>query len=128
MADQEKRAWIELIVILAILAAFFALMSFGWRLDSVSLAIFAIVGFLGFRRYKRRPGEVIYDELDRQIERRALLSSMCVFYVLLIVFSLAAQKLDTTVPIRMVVQIFWLVSLIIWAIDFGTLIWSTSEL
>ena len=116
MANQEKRAWIELSIILVILAAFFSLVSFGWRLDSVSLAIFAIVGFLGFRRYKRRPGEVIYDELDLQIERQALLSSMCGFYILLIIFSLAAQKFDTAVPIWMVVQIFWAVSLLIWAI------------
>jgi uncharacterized membrane protein len=119
MADQEKRAWIVLSIILITLAAFFALVSFGWKLDSISLSVFAVVGFLGFRRHKRRPGEVSYDERDRQIERQALLSSMCLFYALLMAFSVAASFThgwDATVPIWLVVQIFWAVSLVIWAI------------
>ena len=118
MPDQEKRAWFELGVILITLAVYFA---FIWyvRLDSVSLAVFALTGFLGFRRYKRRPGEVTYDERDRQIERRALLSSLCVFYVLMMIFSVAAgitNGWDKSVPIWIAVQVFWAVSLVIWAI------------
>jgi len=119
MSRQEKRAWIMLSIIVITLAAYFALVSYGGKLDSVSLAVFAVLGFLGFRRIKRRPGEVLYDERDLKIERQALLSSLCLFYILMIVFSVASSFTDgwdVNVSIRMVVEVFWIVSLVIWAI------------
>ena len=117
MSRQEKRAWILLSIILITLAAYFALVSYGWKLDSVSLAVLAVFGFLGFRRNKSRPGEILYDERDLKIERQALLLSLCLFYGLMIVFSVVSSTLgwDASVSIEIVIQVFWIVSLIIWA-------------
>ena len=119
MSRQEKRAWILLSIILITLAAYFALVSYGWKLDSVSLAVLAVFGFLGFRRNKSRPGEILYDERDLKIERQALLWSLCLFYVLMIVFSVASSfwyGWDTSVSVEIAVQAFWIVSLVIWAL------------
>ncbi|MGC9973730.1 MAG: hypothetical protein ABSE56_24430 [Bryobacteraceae bacterium] len=118
MAVQEKRAWFMLSVILVTLAVYFAFISMV-RFDSVSISVFALTGFLGWRRSKRRRGEITYDERDRQIEKQALLSSLCVFYGLILVLSLAVgftHGWDASVPLWMVIQIFWAVSLVIWAI------------
>jgi uncharacterized membrane protein (DUF485 family) len=118
MAVQEKRAWFMLSVILVTLAVYFAFISLV-RFDSVSLTVFALAGFLGLRRSKRGRGEITYDERDRQIEKQALLSSMCVFYGLILALSLAVgftHGWDASVPLWMVIQIFWAVSLVIWGI------------
>ncbi len=108
-----------LAIILITLAAYFAFASHGGKLDSVSLAVFAIVGFIGFRPYRRRSGKVIYDERDRQIERHALFASLCVFYIFAIVFSVVVgitRGWDASVSIWMAVQIFWIFSLIMWGL------------
>ena len=118
MPYQEKRAWFMLGVIVITLAAYFTFISFV-RFDSVSLAVFALMGFLGVRRSKRRQGENTYDERDRHIEKQALLWSMCVFYASVLVLSLAVgftHGWDISVSLWMVVQIFWAVSLVIWGI------------
>jgi len=118
MAQQEKRAWFILIVILVTLAAYVVFISVV-RFDEVSLAVFGLSGFLGFWRSKRIRGEVAFDERDRQIEKQALLSSLCAFYVLILALSVAAgftHWRDTSVPLWMVFQIFWAVSLVMWAI------------
>jgi hypothetical protein len=118
MPVQEKRAWFVLSVILVTLAVYIAFISLV-RFDSVSLTVFALTGFLGWRRSKRGRGEITYDERDIQIEKQALLSSMCVFYGLILVLSLAVgftHGWDASVPLWMVIQIFWAVSLVIWAI------------
>lgn len=118
MPYQEKRAWFMLGVIAITLAAYFAFISLV-RFDSVSLTVFALAGFLGLRRSKRRRGEITYDERDRQIERQALVTSMCVFYALILVLSLAVDFThgwDTSVSLWMVIQIFWALSLATWGI------------
>jgi uncharacterized membrane protein (DUF485 family) len=118
MPDQEKRAWIALTIILIALIAYFSLISFV-KFDSASMAVFAIVGFLGFRRFRGKSREAVFDERDRQIERNALLTSLRVFYVFLILFSVVVgftQGWHTSVPIWMAVQIFWAVSLVMWAL------------
>ena len=118
MPYQEKRAWFMLGVIAITLATYFAFISLV-RFDSVSLTVFALAGFLGLRRSKRRRGEITYDERDRQIERQALVTSMCVFYALILVLSLAVDFThgwDTSVSLWMVIQIFWAVSLVTWGI------------
>ena len=114
----EKRAWIELTIIFVTLTVYCVYISHV-RLDSTSLAVFALAGFLGFAGRKRRKGEVQYDERDRQIERQALLSSLILFYILVIAFSVAAgftNGWDASVPVWMIVQIFWAASLTIWAV------------
>jgi len=120
MATLEKQAWFTLIIILVTLTAYFALISFGGMLDSTSLAVFAFAGFLGFfRRSRRRSGELVHDERDLQIEKQALLTSMRVFYVIMILFSVVVgitRGWDASVPVWMVVQIFWAFSLMIWAL------------
>jgi uncharacterized membrane protein len=121
MANQEKQAWIGLIIILVTLAAYFALFSYRGKFDSTSLAVFAIAGFLGFRRTRRRSGEIVFDERDRQIQRQALLVSMCIFYISMIIFSVVAgitNGWDASVPIWVVVQVFWAALLVVWAIKF----------
>ena len=118
MPDQEKQAWIALTIILVALVAYFSLISFV-KFDSASMAVFAIVGFLGFRRFRSKSKEVVYDERDRQIERHALLTSLRVFYVFLILFSVVvgfAGGWDASVPIWMAVQIIWAISLTMWAL------------
>jgi uncharacterized membrane protein (DUF485 family) len=118
MADQEKQAWFMLGVILVTLAAYFTFISLV-RFDSVSLAVFALSGFLGVRVTKRRRGEIVYDERDRQIERRALLLALTAFYTLVLVFMLVAgfaHGWDRSVPLWLVIQIFWVASLLIWGI------------
>jgi len=118
MPYQEKRAWFMFGVIVITLAAYFAFISFV-RLDSVSLTVFALIGFLGLWRSKRRRGEITYDERDRQIERQALVASMCAFYSLILVLSLAVDFThgwDISVRLQMVIQIFWAVSLVTWGI------------
>jgi uncharacterized membrane protein (DUF485 family) len=118
MAEQEKRAWFILGVIVLTLAVYIAFVSLV-RFDSVSLAVFALAGFLGLRTSKQRRGAITYDERDRQIEKQALVSSMCIFYVLIILLSLAAgftQGWDTSVRLWVVIQIFWAVSLAIWGV------------
>ena len=118
MPYQEKRAWFMLGVIVITLAAYFAFISLV-RFDSVSLTVFALAGFLGLRRSKRRRGEITYDERDRQIERQALMASLCAFYALILVLSLVADFTgggDASVRLWMVIQIFWAVSLVTWGI------------
>jgi hypothetical protein len=116
MSDQEKSAWIQLSIILVTLAAYFIIISFV-RFDSVSASIFAIAGFLGFRP-KRRSGVVVYDERDREIERRALLTSMIVFYLLAIAFTVIAGSgfSDHSVPVWKICQMFWAATFVVWAI------------
>ena len=118
MPYQEKRAWFMLGVIVITLAAYFAFISLV-RFDSVSLTVFALAGFLGLRRSKRRRGEITYDERDRQIERQALMASLCAFYALILILSLVADFThggDASVRLWMVIQIFWAVSLVTWGI------------
>ena len=120
MADQEKQAWIGLTIILVTLAVYFAFISFG-RFDSTSLAVFAIAGFLGFRRFRGRAGKVAYDERDLQIHRQSLLTSLRVFYVFMILFSVIVgftNGWDASVSVWMIVQVFWTVSLMIWALKY----------
>ena len=117
MPEQEKRAWFLLTIVVLTLAAYFAFISFV-RFDSVSLTVFALIGFLGLRRPKRSR-EITYDERDRQIEKQALLWSLGVFYALILVFSLGVgftNGWDRSVPLWTVIQVFWAVSLVIWAI------------
>jgi uncharacterized membrane protein len=81
--------------------------------------VFAIAGFIGFRGFRRRSGEVIYDERDLQIQKQALLSSLRTFYAVMIVFSVVVgitKGWDASVPIWTVVQIFWAFSLMIWGL------------
>lgn len=124
MSRQEKRVWFMLgviVVTLAVYALFISLV----RFDSTSLAIFALTGFLGWRRTKARRGEVTYDERDRQIERPALLSSLLVFYGLVLVLSIVAGVWhggDASLPLWMVIQIFWALSLVVWGIKAGMVI------
>lgn len=124
MSRQEKRVWFMLgviVVTLAVYALFISLV----RFDSTSLAIFALTGFLGWRRTKARRGEVTYDERDRQIERQALLSSLLVFYGLVLVLSIVAGVWhggDASLPLWMVIQIFWALSLVVWGIKAGMVI------
>lgn len=118
MAEQEKRAWFMLTIVVATLVAYFAFISFV-RFDSVSLTVFALIGFLGLRRSKRSRDGITYDERDREIEKKALLWSLGVFYALILVFSLAVgftHGWDRSVPLWTVIQVFWAVSLVIWAI------------
>lgn len=117
MPEQEKRAWFMLTIIVLTLAAYFAFISFV-RFDSVSLTVFALIGFLGLRR-RKRSREITYDERDRQIEKQALLWSLGIFYALILVFSLGVgftNGWDRSVPLWTVIQVFWAVSLVIWAI------------
>ena len=119
MPSREKRAWVMLSIIVVIFAAYFVLVPRGWRLDSVSLAVLALVGFIGFRPIKRRSSEVLYDERDLKIERQALPSSLCLFYILMIIFSVSSSIThgwDASVSIEKAVEVFWMVSLAIWAI------------
>jgi hypothetical protein len=118
MASYEKGAWIQLGIIAVTLTVYFLFITFG-RLDSVSLAVFALAGFLGLARRKSRKGEVAYDERDRQIERQAILYSLLAFYLFMLVFSVVAGMTngwDKSVPLWMVVQAFWVLSLVVWAI------------
>ncbi|MBI1740790.1 MAG: DUF2178 domain-containing protein [Candidatus Koribacter versatilis] len=118
MAEQEKRAWFMLTIVVATLVAYFAFISFV-RFDSVSLTVFALIGFLGLRRSKRSRDGITYDERDREIEKKALLWSLGVFYALILVFSLAVgftNGWDRSVSLWTVIQVFWAVSLVIWAI------------
>ena len=117
MAELEKRAWFELSIILITLAVYVAMISFV-RFDSVSLAVFALAGFLGVRRRKARGGEVLFDERDRQIERQALLYSLMCLYCLMLLFSVVAGVIgwDGAVPIWILIQIFWAVSLVVWGL------------
>jgi len=117
MSDQEKSAWIQLSIIAITLAAYFLMISFV-RFDSVSASVFAIAGFLGLRRKRPRSGEVSYDERDREIERRCTLTALIVFYLLAIAFTAVAGSGfgDHSVPVWIVVQIFWAASFVVWAI------------
>ena len=68
-----------------------------------------------------RSGKVVYDEPDMQIQRQALLTSLRVFYVLMILFSVIVgftNGWDASVSIWMIVQVFWTVSLMIWSLKY----------
>ena len=62
-----------------------------------------------------------YDERDLQIHRQSLLTSLRVFYVFMILFSVIVgftNGWDASVSVWMIVQVFWTVSLMIWALKY----------
>ncbi len=120
MAGPEKRAWILFGICVATLVFYLALIPSGrGRLDSVTLALLAAVGFFGLHRRRRPTDEVAFDERDHQIERQALLLSLSVLYVLMVAFSVVADIAGgwhASVPLWTAVQIFWAGSLAVWAL------------
>jgi uncharacterized membrane protein len=109
MPKQEKQAWYMLIVVVATLAAYAAFIRFV-RFDPVSIAVFALSGFLGVRITKRRHGEIEFDERDREIERRALLAALRVGYTVLLIPTVVvtiAKGDNYSVPLWFVMQCVW---------------------
>ena len=109
MPKQEKQAWFTVGVVAATLIAYVAFIRFV-RFDPVSTAIFGLSGFLGVRMNKRRRGEVEFDERDREIQRRSLLAALTIGYALLLVLTVVitvAQGDDYSVPLWLVMQLFW---------------------
>ena len=88
------------------------------RFDPVSGAIFALSGLLGVRIKKRRPGEISFDERDKEIERRALLTTLFVAYaaVLLLTVLSIAKSDGFKAPMWIVMQCFWGGSIAMWGL------------
>ena len=118
MPQQEKQAWFVLSVVGVTLASYVAFISI-IRFDPSSAAVFALSALLGLPIWKHRRHEITYDERDRQIERQALLSSLRVFFVLIVLLPLATgftRGWNTPVRLWVALQTLWAVTLAIWGV------------
>ncbi|HEY7331130.1 MAG TPA: hypothetical protein VH592_26075 [Gemmataceae bacterium] len=93
MSAMQKFAWFNLAVIVFALLVVFSLMPF---LGSRAMGGFGFLGFLGFAPlfFRKKPGKVLFDERDQQIQ---LLSFILAYSVCWVVFVLAAVYLSTAV-------------------------------
>ncbi len=115
MVPEQKRAWFIIIVFTVALSVFLILLT----LTSVHIAFcaFALFGFAGLSnllfREKREPGEVEYDERDKQIQRKSAVAGAMLSYL---VMGLACMGLwefyryqgKETISIHILPQIFWI--------------------
>lgn len=93
MSALQKFAWFNLAVIAFTLVAVFVLLPF---LGRGALGGFGFLGFLGFSPlfFRRKPGRVLFDERDQQIQLRSFILAYSVCWV---VFVLAAVFLSAAI-------------------------------
>ena len=93
MSAMQRFAWFNLAVIAVTLAAVFLLLPF---LGKGALGGCGFLGFIGFGPFffRRKPGQVLTDERDIDIQRRSWILAYAVFWV---VFVLAAALLSPLV-------------------------------
>jgi hypothetical protein len=105
MSAMQKFAWFNLAVIAFTLVVVVSLLPF---LGSGALGGFGFLGFLGFGPifFRKKPGQVLIDERDQQIQRRSfvLAYSVCwVVFVLVATFlSAAVYGQEGAVPVLVV--------------------------
>lgn len=111
MSAMEKVAWTELVVSLVVSALVVAL--FPW-LGMVSLSAFALMALITLSGLllRRRGNEVVVDERDRDIERRAIriaasVSWMCLLGGLIISCMWSAYVRNNAVPTSILSWLVW---------------------
>jgi len=111
MTPAQKNAWFSLAVVATCLAVLAALVP---MLGPVrAQGAFGIMGLLGFGWFffRKPPGEVVADERDDQIRRRAMLIAHFVFWVVFLLAGVACPFLygpTGAVPVLVVVYGLWL--------------------
>jgi hypothetical protein len=122
MAYPERQAWWTLGVTAATLAIYFLVIAL-WRFDSAAMGVFGLSGLLGVRlRRGKADGDVIYDERDRDIERRALLASLMFFYLAALALGLVTgfwTGWESAVPFWTVWQAVWAALIAAWGVKAG---------
>ena len=84
MTAAQKHAWFTLaVVVLSILAVMALVPILGFRRASGGFGLLGMLGF-GVVFYWKRPGQVVLDERDADIQRRSLIITAAVFWVVFI--------------------------------------------
>jgi len=84
MTATQKHAWFNLAVIaLTLLTVMTLVPILGVRRAMGGFGLLGLLGF-GFLVYRRRPGQVVVDERDAEIQRRSLMISAAVFWVIFV--------------------------------------------
>ena len=105
MSAMQRFAWFNLAIIAFTLVAVFSLLPL---LGKGALGGFGFLGFLGFSPFffRKKPGQVLIDERDQQIQRRSfvLAYSVCwvVFVLAAVYLSAAVYGPDGAVPVLVV--------------------------
>ena len=84
MTSPQKHAWFTLAVVaLSVLAVVALVPLLGFRR---AMGGFGLLGLLGFGPvfYRKRPGQVVTDERDVAIQRRSLIITYAVFWVVFV--------------------------------------------
>ncbi len=109
MNATQKHAWFNLVVVAVTVVVLLALLRpFGAR----ALGAFGLLGLLGLGPgfFRRRRGEVVIDERDRAIVRRAGLIAYGVFWVAFVVVCVSLPLLygwDGSVPVVAAQSAVW---------------------
>jgi len=89
MLVEQKRAWFTVVVFFVCLATFIVLMIY--TPFPVAFAAFAIFGITGLVNvfFRKKPGQIEYDERDRAIQKNAQLVGMGASYGMFILACMA---------------------------------------
>jgi|GEM_PF-1167543 len=126
MTPAQKKAWYSLAVVatcLAVLAALIPVLG-----PARAQGGFGVMGLLGFSQvlFRGRRGEIVNDERDDEIRRRATMISHVVFWIVFIQVGVACPFIygsNGAVPVLVVQYFLWLAfSLIVTVAAVATLV------
>ena len=111
MSALQKFAWFNLAVIALTLVAILSLLPF---LAKGALGGFGFLGLMGFGPlfFRRKPGQVLTDERDHLIQRRATVLAYGLFWVVFVLVAVVLSAVvygeDGAVPVSVVrMSVFW---------------------
>lgn len=122
MSQQQKMAWFTIAVCAVTLLAFAALWPIvGTQRAMAAFALLSLWGLVGWF-YRKRPGEVVFDERDRDIHSTAVKISAGCVYLYFVSCSLVMWQLkrgDGSVPADWLPNMSWFGAIVLlgsWAL------------
>lgn len=123
MTAPQKHAWFTVAVVaLSVLAVMALVPLLGFRRAMGGLGLLGLLGF-GVVFYRKRPGQVVTDERDVEIQRRSLMLTSAVFWVVFVEVCVFMPWFyygeQGAVPVWVVqsgVVVAWIVVSLIWSV------------
>jgi hypothetical protein len=118
MPELEKRAWLNMAVVVGILFLFVVILKLAHSVAAATAA-YALLGLTAVPELKR--SQVIFDERDRDIDRKALLTGLRAFWVLLALGLISLGVfLDwdriLAIPVWGLAQVLWIAWIVVLAV------------
>lgn len=121
MSDSEKWAWWTLGVVVLTIAAYGAFLVFIGH-GPATTSVFALLALTAFPGLKGRSKRRIFDEREREIANKALLTGFCAFWLAFVGLILATGYIkgwDTTltVPVWTLAETLWWAAILVMGVQ-----------